>query len=1172
MALALLAVLAIEAASADAATLTVQTNQLGSTPNLLGYNAGHFYPGSNTREWWRYAGVTGARVFISPSYIEPSDDVAPVGDGVSSQATFLARRAAIRTNQFNAAYINWSVFTNNYQNNDLAGNNHIKVNFALGEMRKLGIRICAQITASTSRFPLAGSNDWPNLWELWQHYYAQAFYLGRYFDVERYQMYNEPNHSPVVPEDDYMLRLQLASDAIQLALADVNSLYGKSLVSTVLAPVSSGSADSPYPDWGTMVVTNRHLNVLGQTDPNFWLLQVYDYHQYNASPSSFGSGLANLQSLIAADMAPEPPFPTSISEFNTYMAASFDTMTDTLDSPTQYPRFGAIVVNLMANLCRELYCFKFSQTDYTGNYPVTKDAMHYVDNDNSPYNVGGITKAGEGWRLFNKAFAPGRQRLNTVPGSGATSLDVQASYDPATQRYYLFSANNTTSDVSLSVVLGAWNIPTNNLVLVEEVSEGCYGAGRIWTNAGASRTVSATLSSNSVWLLTATAHGQQPEQIVAATDDAEVRDGANKGVNYGTNTAITVQNDPANAANRSVAFLKFHVAATNLANLQFALLSVYASGTTNVPIQAHVYGLDSNNWSQGTIRWTNASNLKDNSAAGSRIANNIIEGLGTNAHLAGQLVVAATNAYERLIDVTDFVHGLTNSDASFLISQDPRWDVTLPSLDTGDTQAGGIRMVTQEGASAGAPGPRLRLVFNATTNPPVAGNDSYSTPEDVPLSVAAPGVLTNDSNGGAPAMTALLVTPTTHGALALAADGSFTYSPTTNYFGPDAFTYKANNGLADSTPATVTLTVTPVNDNPVAVNDTATTTQGVAVVIGVLANDYDADGDTLTIQSFTQGASGSVSNNGNGTLSYTPNSSFSGADSFSYTITDGHGGTSSASVSLSVNAAGGTPYWTNLVVATEAFIRGGANAATDPDEAGANYIMVKYNSPSLDNSRKAYFQFDLNGLNVDGGTQAVFTIGFQSTYRQNVQLWGLNQAYTNFTSTVTWNAAQANDTASNSLLTGGALNATALGAVTNLPASGATAQAFAVPLIGNYLRSNRVTLVLSGSPDAGSFTNNPAGLRLWRTNATLQVRVVPPPPLSYPPPRITGLTANPNGSVTLVFLGATNRTHWLQAATNLAGGTWASISTNVSSTNGTWSFTDSGSTNYPQRFYRAVLP
>ena len=152
---------------------------------------------------------------------------------------FLARRAAIRTNQFNPAFINWSVFNNSYENTDLAGNNHIKVNFALGELRKLGVETVAQITASQSRLPISNDTDWPSIWELWQHYYAQAFYLARFFDVHRFQMYNEPNHSPVVPTDQFLLRLRLASDAVQLAVADVNALYGKSLVAKMLATVRS---------------------------------------------------------------------------------------------------------------------------------------------------------------------------------------------------------------------------------------------------------------------------------------------------------------------------------------------------------------------------------------------------------------------------------------------------------------------------------------------------------------------------------------------------------------------------------------------------------------------------------------------------------------------------------------------------------------------------------------------------------------------------------------------------------------------------------------------------------------------------------------------------------------------------------------------------------------------
>src|SRR5437588_12799053 len=53
------------------ATITVTTNRIGLTPSIVGYNAGHFAPGSNTKDWWRYSGTTGARVFISPDNIEP---------------------------------------------------------------------------------------------------------------------------------------------------------------------------------------------------------------------------------------------------------------------------------------------------------------------------------------------------------------------------------------------------------------------------------------------------------------------------------------------------------------------------------------------------------------------------------------------------------------------------------------------------------------------------------------------------------------------------------------------------------------------------------------------------------------------------------------------------------------------------------------------------------------------------------------------------------------------------------------------------------------------------------------------------------------------------------------------------------------------------------------------
>ena len=110
------------------------------------------------------------------------------------------------------------------------------------------------------------------------------------------------------------------------------------------------------------------------------------------------------------------------------------------------------------------------------------------------------------------------------------------------------------------------------------------------------------------------------------------------------------------------------------------------------------------------------------------------------------------------------------------------------------------------------------LLNNCTSNTaPEAVSDSYSTNEDTPLSVSAFGVLTNDTDAENDTLTAVLVAgPSNEQSFALNADGSFTYTPKSNFNGTDSFTYKANDGTLDSNVTTVTITVTPVNDAPVA--------------------------------------------------------------------------------------------------------------------------------------------------------------------------------------------------------------------------------------------------------------------------------------------------------------------------------------------------------------------
>ena len=207
--------------------------------------------------------------------------------------------------------------------------------------------------------------------------------------------------------------------------------------------------------------------------------------------------------------------------------------------------------------------------------------------------------------------------------------------------------------------------------------------------------------------------------------------------------------------------------------------------------------------------------------------------------------------------------------------------------------------------------------------PPV--NDVGATPEDTPLNVAAPGVLGNDAG----ATSAVLVTGPSSGVVVLNADGSYLYTPNANFNGTDSFTYEAFFGAGSLGQATVTITVTPVNDSPIAVNDAAIVTVGGTVTIQVLGNDSDPDGDVLTISAVTQGSKGTVTIVGT-TVVYRPNLTATGVDSFTYTVSDGVN-TATATVTVTLIPGRipdtGSEHGSELMLAAGLVIAGGALTA-----------------------------------------------------------------------------------------------------------------------------------------------------------------------------------------------------------------------------------------------------
>lgn len=206
----------------------------------------------------------------------------------------------------------------------------------------------------------------------------------------------------------------------------------------------------------------------------------------------------------------------------------------------------------------------------------------------------------------------------------------------------------------------------------------------------------------------------------------------------------------------------------------------------------------------------------------------------------------------------------------------------------------------------------LSLFPAGGNTPPDAMADAFTTDEDTQLTG---NVLADNGNGAdSDAQNDTLTVNTTpvsdvsNGTLVLNANGTFSYTPDTDFNGTDSFTYEVSDDKGSVDTAVVTITVDAVNDDPVATADSGFTTVSTEpleiAAATLLANDTDGDPDltqTLTITSVGGAVNGTVSLSG-GTVTFTPDTGHVGAASFTYVVSDGAGGTDTATVNLTVSA------------------------------------------------------------------------------------------------------------------------------------------------------------------------------------------------------------------------------------------------------------------------------
>ncbi len=205
----------------------------------------------------------------------------------------------------------------------------------------------------------------------------------------------------------------------------------------------------------------------------------------------------------------------------------------------------------------------------------------------------------------------------------------------------------------------------------------------------------------------------------------------------------------------------------------------------------------------------------------------------------------------------------------------------------------------------------VSITVTAVNDAPVASGQAVATDEDVAMQITLGGA---DVDGD-PLSYAVTLDPSQG---TLSGTGAVrTYTPAADYHGPDSFTFKVNDGNVDSTEATVSITVNAVNDAPVVADDGVDVMEDGAVSgIAVLANDTDADGDLLSVDSVTQPAHGTAVLNANDTVSYTPGTNYCGPDSFGYTASDGNGGSGSATVGVDVTCVNDAPAADGQALAT----------------------------------------------------------------------------------------------------------------------------------------------------------------------------------------------------------------------------------------------------------------
>ncbi len=344
-------------AKAPRINATVAPRVTGRTMQYVGYNQGYYIPGSNASGWMEYAGVNSVRLWASLDSYVPRPWV-DNGDGIEDLAGFEKRKAALRRDPVKSGMIRWDSI-NRVCSSVEWSTNSMELDYALGELRRLGVEVILQMG---TKFP---DRSWSGKWVAWQRYYALAYHCAQKGWVGMFAMLNEPNHRHAgpVPLDVWIEMSRVVSDAVHCAVEDVNARYDRQIAARFVGPVTAGTNT----DWWARIAASEGIDYRGENTGRDQI-DIFSTHSYNVPALGYANKVQGIDALLRENHPQHRTKPVVFTEIGRWMNAYLIDKEETMDSPSLFTEWAGIYANVMRGGGYGMWAFKFANTA-SSTYP-----------------------------------------------------------------------------------------------------------------------------------------------------------------------------------------------------------------------------------------------------------------------------------------------------------------------------------------------------------------------------------------------------------------------------------------------------------------------------------------------------------------------------------------------------------------------------------------------------------------------------------------------------------------------------------------------------------------------------------------------------------------------------------------------------------------------------------